>query len=454
MSSTQVLAGLGTAVQQDRFLRIPGQLRMRQAVLVALSLLVALIGYGVYRSHAAVVQTVGKDAAPSIVAAENIRSTLGNAHTQIVNAFLTKEDASGESVRAYKQSLATANDHLVTAAQNITYGDDERRPILDILNQVSEYDTLIGMALAGQDSIKQLGQADDLMRERIVPAAAALAQANFTHLDAAYSEGRHVARLWLYGFLAASVVLLLALLDTQRYVSLRFRRLVNPAMAAGCAVFALSVVLFAVKAGGVMSAMRTAKEDAFDSVYALSQAQALAYAANAQESVYLLMQGKDAQARQTALFQEDAKKLFTPDITDAKQLPADLKSLKGRGLLGDELANITFDGEEALARSTVAGWLDYVRIDAQIRALEASGRHQDAVALCLGTQPMQSDWAFETFAKALRGTMDINQAQFDQSIERALHNVRWLWMLLIPTLLCPLLGAVVGIQRRLAEFRA
>jgi hypothetical protein len=140
-------------------------------------------------------------------------------------------------------------------------------------------------------------------------------------------------------------------------------------------------------------------------------------------------------------------------MANVAQLPADLKSLQGQGLLGNELANITFDGEDAAAKATLAGWLDYVRIDRQIRALEAAGRHKEAVALCLGTQPGQSDWAFERFVKALLKTMDINQTQFDLAIGRAFGEVRWLWVLLLPALLCPLLGSLFGLQQRLAEFR-
>ena len=453
MSSTHLPADFSGASQHARRVSVPGQLRIRQAVIAALSLLVALVGFGTYRSYATVVQTIGKDSEPSIVAAENVRSTLGDAHTSIINVFLTGEGPDGPGVSEYRKSIAQANDHLVAAAQNITYGDEERRPILDIMNHLSEYQRLIGLAQAQGGNVKVLGQADDLMRERIAPAAEALAQANFEHLDTAFTDGRMTAHRWLYAFIALSLLLLAVLLDTQRYVYLSFRRLINPAIAAGSLLLMLAVGMFAVQASNVMSSMRVAKEDAFDSVYALSQAQAVAYSANAQESVYLLTQDKDEQARQTALFKDSAHRLFSVDMADVAQLPADLKSLQGQGLLGNELANITFDGEDAAAKATLAGWLDYVRIDRQIRALEVQGRHKDALALCLGTQPGESDWAFARFVKALLTTMNINQIQFDLAIERAFGEVRWLWILLLPALLCPLLGSLFGLQQRLAEFR-
>ena len=73
MSSTHLPADFSGASQQASHVNVPAQLRIRQAVIAALSLLVALVGFCTYRSYATVVQTIGKDSEPSIVAAEDIR---------------------------------------------------------------------------------------------------------------------------------------------------------------------------------------------------------------------------------------------------------------------------------------------------------------------------------------------------------------------------------------------
>ncbi|RKP50530.1 hypothetical protein [Trinickia fusca] len=454
MSSVQSLTAAATSQQLDAYSRVPSQLRARQLIIALLSLLVAFIGWLAYRQYESVVQTIGRDSEPSIVAAENIRSTLGDAHTDFVNAFVTGEGASGDSIRHYRKAITSANDFLVSASQNITYGDDERRPILSVLNNLSEYQTLVGGALAGSGNLDDVRAADAVMRERINPAVEALADANFDHLHEAYNHGRKIARIWGMTFLAVAFVLLLVLIDTQRFLARRFRRVINPFIAGGTAVFVISVIGFGSLASGVLSNIRVAKEDAFDSVYALSKAQALAYAANAQESLYLLMHDKASeQALQATLFQSTTDKLFPFGIKDKSPLPADLNQLKGHGLLGDELANITFDGEETAARATVAAWLDYMRIDGKIRELESSGHHKEAVALCLGTQPMESDWAFERFTHALKATSDINQIQFEAAVDRAFGNARLLGFLLLPILIAPLLGSILGLAQRLAEFR-
>ena len=77
-----------------------------------------------------------------------------------------------------------------------------------------------------------------------------------------------------------------------------------------------------------------------------------------------------------------------------------------KGYLADELNNITFAGELAAAEETLLKFLDYLKIDQQIRDLKDE---RQAVDLCLGTQPGQSDWAFDQFDQALGKTIKINR---------------------------------------------
>jgi hypothetical protein len=39
--------------------------------------------------------------------------------------------------------------------------------------------------------------------------------------------------------------------------------------------------------------------------------------------------------------------------------------------------------------------------------LQQSGKHADAIALCVGNNPGQSNWAFEQFKQANQKTLDI-----------------------------------------------
>ena len=100
----------------------------------------------------------------------------------------------------------------------------------------------------------------------------------------------------------------------------------------------------------------------------------------------------------------------------------------------------------------LAAWREYVQIAARIRQLEESGRHDQAVALCLGTAPHQSDWAFEQFTAALEATLKINEDAFTLSMGRSYHHVTCLAFPILSLLLAPILGTWLGLQPRLAEF--
>jgi hypothetical protein len=442
--------GKGTLVSALR--TVPGQLWLRQALIGVLTVVVTVTGVFAYRFFSQVAQTIGHDAVPSIIAAEKIRTRLADAHTQLMNVFLT-HDIDGSAMRAYTDSIAQAHDHLLTASQNITYGDDERKPILTVMTLLSGYERLVGQALTVKDYSEALGRADSLMRSSILPAVIALDQANFKRLDAAWGDEKIQSRTWLIGFIVAAALLAGALIETQLKLYASFRRVINPALAAALAIVIVCALAFAVTALRAMEDIRSAKEDAFDSVHALSQAEAVAFVANADESIYLLLRGRNEQAAQTALFDGAAASLFSGQLPVGGRLPENLKLLKGRGYLGDELANITYDGELRLATTELGNWLEYVRIDAQIRSLEAAGKHAEAVTLCLGTRPQESDWAFERFVTALRATLQLNADQFTATIGRAFTDVNRLGILLLPLLLAPLLGSFIGLRRRLAEFR-
>jgi len=445
----------GTVDAPDLYLvsDVPRQLKLRRALCVALSVCVFIAAFFVFDSYRSVVYTVGKDSVPSIVAAEQIRSGLADAHTNLMDLFLLKEEANGPSGKAYVAAINRVHDKLLLAAQNITFGDEERAPILTVMTQLSEYERIVGMALSTKDPHDLLLKADALMREHILPAVVELDKANFKHLASSYTEGRQTAEHYYVTFLLLSLLLSVALIEAQVKMFALFKRIINPVMLSALLVFIGSVSYMVIKIDHISSDLRIAKEDAFDSVHVLSQAQALAYAANVQESMYLLITDKQEQAKRFALFEDAADKIFSSKIGAANALIATPNELKGRGLLADELANVTFPGEHQAAVDTLKAWVVYVYLDKEIRELEADGKHDKAVALCVGKLAHQSDWAFDRFNTALSKTLMINQSQFDDGIARAMYSIKHLVYLLALLLFAPVLGTVFGMQKRLVEFR-
>ncbi|MGC0155226.1 hypothetical protein ACPRNU_22430 [Chromobacterium vaccinii] len=446
MPTRQVVSIAESVLLATRHL-VPFQLRLRRRAALALVLLAAVAGLGAWLSVRDVMQTVGRDAAPSIIAAQDIRTALADAHTQIVNVLLAGESDSGPSALAFRQSIAKANDHLVSAAQNITYGEEERLPILATMGHLAEYQRLIGRTLAQRGDPAALLQADALMRERILPQARQLDQTNEKHLNQAYADERRLARGWTYLFVATTGLLALLLLETQLFLARRFRRRLSPVLLAG-----LLAMLTA--AGGFLSCgaeighqMKVAKEDAFDSVYLLAQSKAWAYLANAQQSIYLLLPpGRDKVAQQ-ALFAASAARLFHGEPpTDARAFDAKPDHFRDKGLLGEEMASIDFDGEASSAAAALRAWGEYLRIAARARGLEDAGRHSQALALSLGGQPRRADWAFDNFIESLDHTRAINQQAFDGALGGARQVLERMWKWLAAALLAPLLAMAFGLR--------
>ena len=66
---------------------------------------------------------------------------------------------------------------------------------------------------------------------------------------------------------------------------------------------------------------------------------------------------------------------------------------------------------------------EYLAVDKEIRRLEMAGKHREAIELCVGDKPGQSDWAFERFDKAVDATLAINQQAFDVAVSRGLASL-------------------------------
>ena len=92
-------------------------------------------------------------------------------------------------------------------------------------------------------------------------------------------------------------------------------------------------------------------------------------------------------------------------------------------------------------------------IDGKIRALDAAGQRDSAIALNVGIKPGESNYAFDLFDKALGKIIDINQSAFDSSIATAESRLAPLpWIVGLGGALVWLL-AFLGLRPRLNEYR-
>jgi hypothetical protein len=189
-----------------------------------------------------------------------------------------------------------------------------------------------------------------------------------------------------------AVLAIVALALGNRYYAKRFRRRVS-LLALG-AIVALVVGLLGLSTQlSAADHLHVAKQNAYDSIYALDFAQAVSDDANADESRWLL-ENRDP-ALQASFFQ---------------------KRDQVNGYLNTELHNITFSGEGQAAQAAAQDYQAYLVDDGKIRSDAGGGSLAAAVALDIGTQTGQSNADFNTYMTALGRVIQINTAQFDAAV--------------------------------------
>ena len=254
--------------------------------------------------------------------------------------------------------------------------------------------------------------------------------------------------------MAVAVVLLALLALIQLFITGRTHRLVNiPLLLATC--ITVGVTFYSLRILAQQQAdLKVAREDAFTSIHALWRTRAVAYAANADESRYLLDRQNASKHEQDFFTKRNALILLPGGETFESIAQAAGPHVNGlTGSLGEEINNITFPGEKAAALETLSAFAEYLRIDGQIRNLERSGHHKEAIALCTGTKPGESNWAFAQFDKALGKTLNINQIAFDHAVKNGFAALAHFDLQMSVCAAAIGVLALLGLMQRIREYR-
>ncbi len=425
-------------------------------------LLLSIVGV---RSQRYALQTVGKDAAPSILTAQQLRDSFADLDASLANELLSKPGDNRQPLANFEINQKKIADRLVAAAKNITYPAEEQ--IVQTL-QLKSSDYLLYLQSARDahqrgDKIGALNiyrSAASLMDREILPQAEQLDRVNSQELESTYdrqsfSNGAIALIIAVIGLVQ---VILLAIV--QIFLYRRMRRVLNlPLLGA----MVISSILFIHTMNSILSAtsnLKVAKQDAFNSIHNLRQARALSYMANADESRYLL-DTADVDKHDRA-FTAKIGKLIT--IPPGKSLTSIINSMPRSarerkfhltgftGFYAEQLNNITFDGELDATVDTLNKLDVYLKIDAEIRRLYRSGKVAEAIVLCTGTSQGQSNWAFEQYRAANEKVRLINEKYFAANIEAGFENLAN-----FEIIACISIGTIsvlilLGLRPRLAEY--
>jgi len=449
-------------------------------VTVIVAVLLGVITAVIFTGTASGLRLIGQQSEPEVLATTDLYFRLNDMDAQVANALLVGRERglgiSRQQAQAiYEQDRRQADQdlqHAAVVAGSVPSAQPSVRALLDGLGR---YEALAGAAMYLDDQGPGLPgrpppaalvlsrQATDLLQGGVLSAARALTDQNTAALDHAYQARRSAARYGAWWTVLTGVALLAALVSLQFYLALRYRRIINPALAAATLV---SLVLTAASAAGLAAQtghLRVAKADAFDSIIALSRARAASDDANADESRYLVDPTRAARYQQAfadksqQLVQLSGAGIFQYDAALAGALDAYRAShadVRFGGYVGVEFRNITFAGERAAAEKALAAYQVYERDDRRIRSLNRAGNLRGAIAFDTSYAPGNSNWAFTQYDNALVALIAINQRAFTGAISAGRQDLNgWTW--LIPGAAVVLISILVlaGVRPRLAEYR-
>lgn len=76
------------------------------------------------------IRTIGKDTAPSIINAQRLKDALSGMKAFAANELLAPAGQNGAAAQGYRERYERLSERLVSVAENITYGDKERKPVV------------------------------------------------------------------------------------------------------------------------------------------------------------------------------------------------------------------------------------------------------------------------------------------------------------------------------------
>jgi hypothetical protein len=422
---------------------------------------------------------IGHRHGPVVVSTSNLYFALSDMDAQVANVLLVADATNlgitrQKALDIYAQRRSEVSGYLQQTSA--IAGDDEAaaQQVRAVLDQLGRYEALAAQvilveegsaATPGRPSPQALDlyrQATDLMHTDLLPAAQRLVASNATALEGEYGSVRASLATSIGWVVGLGIAVLLLLLGLQVYLVRRCHRVLNPAIAVATIAGLVLLVVGVTSLTSAREQLRVAKKDAFDSVYALSQARAISYDANADESRYLLDPARAAVYEKA--FADKTRQLVDLGPVGLGAYDAALAQALARydadrtvafdGRYGTALRNITFAGERDAAELTLRRFQDYQRADRKIRALNTSGNLAEAIRFCVSYSPGDSNALFDGYDTALVSFTGINDSAFGHAIDTGeAHLAGWGWS--APASLAAVMALIlVGLRPRWAEYRA
>lgn len=426
----------------------PGRLRVIGAVLALLVVVFGAVTAWQVSDRAAAADDVVTHSQPLTSDAASIYRSLADADTTAAVGFLAGGEESHATRERYATDIATASALLVKASANSRGADEAGAQMARLNSRLPRYTGLVETARANNRQGLPLGgaylrYANNQMRTELLPAAGALYDAESDRLTADYDK----AKAWPWYALAAGAVAIGALGWAQRRHYLRTNRVFNRGLLAATAA-SVAVLLWLVAGHLTARAELTASnEHGARSLRVLNEARIDALQARGDENLTLVARGAVlTEARQD--FYETGFRSGMADLAG----PGEHGAASAHSRLGAALALADDEAGRRPVRAALAQVRQWQVRHAQARAADDKGDYEGALAKVIGPDG-STGASFDRVAAGLQQALEHEQAQFRSSADAGRGALAGLPVGAGVLAALGAAGAVLGIGRRLAEYR-
>lgn len=426
----------------------PGRLRVIGAVLALLVVVFGAVTAWQVSDRAAAADDVVTHSQPLTSDAASIYRSLADADTTAAAGFLAGGEESRATRERYATDIATASALLVKASANSRGSQEAGAQIARLNSRLPRYTGLVEAARANNRQGLPLGgaylrYANEQMRTELLPAARALYDAETERLTADYDK----AKAWPWYALAAGTVAIGALGWAQRRHYRRTNRVFNRGLLAATAA-SVAVLLWLV--AGHMTA-RAGLTDSYQhgarSLRVLNEARIDALQARGDENLTLVARG----AVLTGARQDFYETGFRSGMTDLAG-PGEHGAAAAHSRLGAALALADDEAGRRPVRAALTQVRQWQARHAEARAADDKGDYDGALAKVIGPDGSTGE-SFDRVAAGLQQALEHEQAQFRSSADTGRGALGGLPVGAGVLAALAALGAVLGIGRRLAEYR-
>ncbi|WTK83273.1 hypothetical protein OG292_27725 [Streptomyces sp. NBC_01511] len=417
----------------------PGRLQIIGAVLALLVVVFGAVTAFEVGDRSAAAHDVVDRSQPLSADAANIYRSLADADTAAASGFLAGAQEPAKVRKRYKDDIKTASLLLVRAAANTEGSSESRRQIATLNRQLPLYTGLIERARANNRQGLPLGgaylrYANQQMTKEILPAAEKLYASETARLD----QDQRDARVWPFLALAAGVVALGVLVWAQRRNYHRTNRVFNHGLLAATAAATVVLLWLAVGHTVARTQLNEANAQGQKSLAVLNDARISSLKARANENLTLVARG--------AVLTKDGKsdQYETDHQADMKQLDAALE--KARKLAGGDSEGSLPVGQ---ARAAATEWQ---KLHKSANDTDKAGDYDGALEKVIGEEGSTGE-SFDRVDNALDKAIAHEQVEFTDAAEAGRDALTGLWIGALVLAVLGAVGAILGINRRLSEYR-